>query len=95
MTNKKVKTAKPKSKNKAPAKTAAVHRPTKSEAMIALMRREGGASAAELAQAAGWRVHSVRGFISGTLKKKGAIEVATISGEGGARYVITDRKRRP
>ena len=54
---------------------------TKSEKIIGLLKRETGASIAELAKATGWQEHSVRGFISGTLKKKQALEIV-ISREG-------------
>ncbi|NKB59539.1 MAG: DUF3489 domain-containing protein [Alphaproteobacteria bacterium] len=43
---------------------------TKQNVMIDLLRRDGGASIDELSQALGWQAHSVRGAISGALKKK-------------------------
>ena len=62
---------------------------TKSEKIIGLLKRETGASIAELAKATGWQEHSVRGFLSGTLKKKQKLEV-TSSREGNKdrRYQI-------
>ena len=48
---------------------------TKSEKMIALLRRNTGATVAELAKATGWQRHSVHGFMSGTLKKKQGLEI--------------------
>ena len=38
--------------------------------MIALLRRAEGATLNELMAITGWQKHSIRGFISGTLKKK-------------------------
>lgn len=62
-----------------------------SDRIVALMRNEEGASAADLAAAVGWQVHSVRGFISGTLKKRVDVEVLTSKGEGATRYRVVDR----
>jgi len=42
---------------------------TKTEACLALLVRPEGASIAELQQATGWQAHSVRGFLSGVVKK--------------------------
>jgi hypothetical protein len=38
--------------------------------LIALLRRPGGATIETLAKVTGWQAHSVRGAISGTIKKK-------------------------
>ncbi|MGR3375045.1 DUF3489 domain-containing protein [Salipiger abyssi] len=43
---------------------------TKQAAIIALLQRSEGASIAEIVAATGWLAHSVRGMISGALKKK-------------------------
>lgn len=43
---------------------------SKGAALIDLLVRDGGATLAELQQASGWQVHSVRGFLSGTVRKK-------------------------
>lgn len=43
---------------------------TKQDAVLALLRREAGASGPEIQQATGWAAHTVRGFLAG-LKKKG------------------------
>ncbi len=49
---------------------------TKQQAVLALLRREDGATVAQIAEATGWASHTVRGFLAG-LKKKG-IEVTTL-----------------
>lgn len=49
---------------------------TKQEAVLNLLRREEGATVAQIAEATGWASHTVRGFLAG-LKKKG-IQVATL-----------------
>ena len=64
---------------------------TRTETLITLMQPDVGVTAQELAQAVGWQVHSVRGFISGNLKKRGDLEVVTLKGEGGTRYHVRPR----
>lgn len=48
---------------------------TKLASMIAALRRPEGATIAELMEATGWQAHSVRGAMSGNLKKKLSLEV--------------------
>lgn len=43
---------------------------TKQEALIAMLRVEGGATIDEIVAALDWQPHSVRGLMSGVLKKK-------------------------
>lgn len=52
--------------------------------LMTLIGRPGGATLAELVAATGWQAHSVRGALSGTLKKKRglAITVTTVAGRG-------------
>jgi hypothetical protein len=57
----------------APAKRAIKRRQTdgsKQDRVIALLRRRGGATLAALVKATGWKPHSVRGFLAGTVRKK-------------------------
>lgn len=64
-------------------------RSTKSEAILALLRRKSGASIEELTAATGWQAHSVRGFLSGTIKKKFALKLdAENSIDGVRRYYV-------
>ena len=62
-------------------------RDTKLRAVEALLRREGGASIAELMSTTGWQQHSVRGVLAGTLKRKGLV-VASAKIDGERRYHI-------
>jgi hypothetical protein len=56
---------------------------SKQALVLDLLRRDGGATMAEVAHATGWQPHSVRGVISGTLKKKlGLIVNSEKSGRG-------------
>ncbi len=63
---------------------------TKQELVLAMLRRDQGASGPQIAEATGWAAHTVRGFLAG-LKKKG-IAVETLervrqvgSGKEGAK----------
>lgn len=53
----------------------AIRAGTKQAQIITLLQRSEGAAVAEIAAATGWQVHSIRGFISGGLKKKLALQV--------------------
>jgi hypothetical protein len=57
-------------------------------ALILLLRRPEGAQIAELMTATGWQAHSVRGAISGALKKKLGLTVVSEKTEGGRIYRI-------
>ncbi len=56
-----------------------------------MLRADGGATIADLAEALGWQQHSVRGFISGNLRKHAAIEVVTVKIDGIIWFSIRDR----
>lgn len=43
--------------------------------LVSMMRRPSGASVAELTQETGWQAHSVRGAISGNVKRKLGLRV--------------------
>lgn len=61
----------------------------KSAQIIGLLQRQNGASIIELMKATGWQAHSVRGFISGTVKRKQGQAVTSIVEKGkDRRYVI-------
>ncbi|MDP3173735.1 MAG: DUF3489 domain-containing protein [Phenylobacterium sp.] len=65
-------------------------RVTRTDALIALMRTNGGATAADLAAAVGWQVHSIRGLIAGTLKKRSDLTLTAVRSNGVTRYSVTD-----
>ena len=52
------------------AKTRAPRENTKQARMIELLRRREGATVEQIAEATGWQHHTIRGAISGALKKK-------------------------
>ena len=66
---------------KTPPVTAAID--TKQSRLIALMRRPAGATLAELTEATGWQSHSVRGAISGVLRKKRGLTIILQQQAGG------------
>lgn len=58
---------------------------TKQAKLITMLRRVGGATIADLAKATGWQRHTVRGAISGALKKKLGLTVMSAKAKDGER----------
>lgn len=58
---------------------------TKQEALIAMLRAEGGATIEEIVAATGWQAHTVRGAMSGALKKKLGLTITSEKVEGRGR----------
>jgi hypothetical protein len=67
------------------ANKASARKGTKTAKILALLRRPEGASLKELKKATGWQAHSVRGFLSGALKKKMGLRVDSRKREDGKR----------
>jgi len=64
---------------------------TKQAALIDMLRRDEGATIGQIVEVTGWRSHSIRGAISGALKKKLGLTVTSEKIEGGERvYRITE-----
>ena len=57
---------------------------TKRERVLTLLSRSEGASIEEMMQAIGWRQHSVRGFLAGTVKKKLGFSLTSLKGDDGS-----------
>ena len=67
-------------------------RATKAGTMLTMLTSRRGASVSQLQQATGWQAHSVRGFLSGTVKKKLGLSLAvTVGKDGRKRYRIENR----
>ena len=75
---------------KTPAPKPRAHRAgTKQAQIIGMLQRPEGATIAEITEATGWLAHSVRGLISGVLKKKLGLVVGSTKEDGrGAVYRI-------
>ena len=58
---------------------------TKLARLIDMLRRERGATVAETVAALGWQAHSVRGAISGALKKKRGLTIQSEMHDGRGR----------
>ena len=62
---------------------------TKAGTLLALLHRPEGATLAEMQAAVGWQAHSVRGFLSGTVRKSlGSRLTATVGEDGVRRYRV-------
>lgn len=58
---------------------------TKQETLIEMLRAEGGATIDEIVEATGWQAHTVRGAMSGALKKKLGLTITSEKIEGRGR----------
>ena len=63
-------------------------RSTKADAILAMLETRSGTTVAEIAASTGWQNHSVRGFLSGTVKKKLGRKIVTELIDGERRYRI-------
>jgi hypothetical protein len=62
---------------------------SKAEAILERLKRPGGATLKDLMKATGWQPHSVRGYLSGTLRKKLDLGIVSTKREDGERcYAI-------
>ena len=73
-----------------PEPDAGAIRPSKQDDVIAMLRRPEGATVDEVASATGWQRHTVRGVLSGTLKKKLGLTIASAKEERGRVYRIAE-----
>ena len=68
-------------------------RTSKQDQVLALLRRQDGASIDEIVAATDWQPHSVRGFLSGAVKKRLGIDVISEKGADGVRrYYVAPLK---
>ena len=71
--------------SKTPRSASSTREGSKTETVLALLKREGGVSLQELMTTTGWQAHSVRGFLSGTIGKKMGLAVISAKREDGTR----------
>jgi hypothetical protein len=79
------------SESQAPNKSVARGRgtsTTKADQVIALLKRPAGATGKSIMAVTGWQAHSVRGFISGQLRKRMGLEVQSLERNGDRVYII-------
>ena len=67
----------PTSTNADALKPAAIRAGTKQAQIIAMLQRPEGTTVAEMVEATSWQAHTVRGLISGALKKKLGLRITT------------------
>lgn len=87
------KRATPKSRTKRPVKLAKdqsrpVRPGTKQEAVLALLRQPTGTTIAAMMQATGWQSHSVRGFLTGVVRKKLKLKLESRTVDGNRLYHV-------
>jgi hypothetical protein len=58
---------------------------SKKALVLAMLRREGGATLGEIAKETDWQLHSIRGFLSGQIAKKMGIKIESTKADGGKR----------
>ena len=80
--------AKRRSGSLAKTSPASSARKTKSAGALELLRRPTGASLEELMAVTGWQAHSVRGFLSGTVRKRLQLPLRSTTNDTGRRYAI-------
>ena len=60
-------------------------KPTKADKLLKLLNSKRGATVKQLQEASGWQAHSVRGFLSGTVKKRMGLAVESETDKLGVR----------
>jgi hypothetical protein len=71
-----------------PVGIAAARADSKQAKLIALLKRPSGATLKDLTDATGWQEHSVRGVLSGVVKKKLRLALTSQRGPAGTVYRI-------
>ena len=68
---------------------------SKGDTILRMLLRKDGATIAEMAEVTGWQAHSLRGFLSGSLKKRKGIDIVSgCDGNGLRRYRIASQAAR-
>jgi hypothetical protein len=75
----------PKAADKRKLGSGAARQGTKTEKILELLKRPGGATLKEIMKATSWQPHSVRGFLAGTLRKTLGIGVESFKSDANER----------
>jgi hypothetical protein len=67
---------------------APVAKTSKAQTVVAALKRPNGATLADLIAATGWQAHSVRGFLSGTVRKRLGLALTVEQRDGERRYHV-------
>ncbi|ABE61712.1 conserved hypothetical protein [Nitrobacter hamburgensis X14] len=65
--------------------------PSKQDSVLTLLQRAKGVTIPEITEATGWQPHSVRGFLSGVVKKKLKLKIETSKDGSDRTYRIKGR----
>jgi hypothetical protein len=84
-------TRKPKAKATKPAASAAKRR-SKQQRLIDMLHRPDGATIPQMSKAFGWEPHTVRGAISGALRKKLGLPVISTKEVRGRVYRLVSKR---
>ena len=77
------------SRTKSTTAKSEVVAPSKTEQVLKKLRTAKGVTVAQIAEATGWQLHSVRGFLSGTVKKKLSLNLMSeVAKDGTRRYRV-------
>jgi hypothetical protein len=92
-TSKKAKRARSKGASKKPQKATPIpprsaRSGTKQEAVLALLRQPAGTTIAAMMKATGWQQHSVRGFLTGVVRKKLKLKLESKAVDGNRVYHV-------